>query len=84
MTTYRVTGNHCKLFINDLDALVALPVLVLYIGAIRSLANGKAVGPDGVSVELLFKITLYSPPCAGGCSILSPLFVFGGGARCRI
>ena len=26
-------------------------------GAIRSLANGKAVGPDGVSVEL-FKITL--------------------------
>ena len=27
-------------------------------GAIHSLANGKAVGPDGVSVEL-FKITLH-------------------------
>ena len=30
-------------------------------GAIRSLANGKAVGPDGVSVEL-FKITLNGDP----------------------
>ena len=29
--------------------------------AIRSLANGKAVGPDGVSVEL-FKITLDGDP----------------------
>ena len=29
--------------------------------AIRSLANGKAVGPDGVSVELL-KITLNGDP----------------------
>ena len=29
--------------------------------AIRSLANGKAVGPDGVSVELL-KITLDGDP----------------------
>ena len=29
--------------------------------AIRSLANGKAVGPDGVSVEL-FKITLNEDP----------------------
>ena len=29
--------------------------------AIRSLANGKAVGPDGVSVEL-FKITLNGDP----------------------
>ena len=29
--------------------------------AIRSLANGKAVGPDGVSVEL-FKITLKGDP----------------------
>ena len=29
--------------------------------AIRSLANGKAVGPDGVSIEL-FKITLNSDP----------------------
>ena len=50
--------------------------------AIRSLANGKAVGPDGVSVEL-FKITLKTviPPCAGDCSISS--FVLGGGARRR-
>ena len=30
-------------------------------GAIRLLANGKAIGPDGVSVEL-FKITLNSDP----------------------
>ena len=29
--------------------------------AIRSLANGKAVGPDGVPVEL-FKIALNSDP----------------------
>ena len=29
--------------------------------AIRSLASGKAVGPDGVSVEL-FKITLNGDP----------------------
>ena len=29
--------------------------------AIRSLANGKAVGPDGVSIEL-FKITINSDP----------------------
>ena len=50
-------------------------------GAICLLANGKAVGPDGVSVEL-FKITLKGiPPCAGDCSISS--FVFGGGTRCR-
>ena len=49
--------------------------------AIRSLANGMAVGSDGVSVEL-FKITLSSDPsCAGDCSISS--FVFGGGAKCR-
>ena len=49
---------------------------------IRSLANGKTVEPDGVSIEL-FKITLtVIPPCAGDCSILS--FVFEGGTRCRI
>ena len=30
--------------------------------AIRSLANGKVVGPDGVSVELLLKITLNGDP----------------------
>ena len=49
--------------------------------AIRSLANGKAVGPDGVSVELLRSPSTVIPPCAGDCSISS--FVFGGGARCR-
>ena len=33
--------------------------------AIRSLANGKAVGADGVAVELI-KINLNGiPPCAG-------------------
>ena len=32
-------------------------------GAIRSLASGKAVGPDGVSVEL-FKITLIGDPAS--------------------
>ena len=49
--------------------------------AIRSLANGKAVGPDGVSVDL-FKITLNGDPtCAGDYSMSS--FVFEGGARCR-
>ena len=37
--------------------------------AIRSLANGKAVGPDGVSVEL-FKITL------NGDLVV---FIWGGG-----
>ena len=31
------------------------------VGAIRSLASGKAVGPDGVSVEL-FKITINGDP----------------------
>ena len=30
--------------------------------AIRSLANGKAVGPDGVSIVELFKITLNGDP----------------------
>ena len=44
---------------------------------IRSLANGKAVGPHGVSVEL-FKITPTAIlPYAGDCSISS--FVFKGG-----
>ena len=50
--------------------------------AIRSLANGKAVGPDEVSVEL-FKITPSTviPPCARDRSIFS--FVFEGEARCH-
>ena len=42
--------------------------------AIRSLASGKAVAPDGVSATVI-------PPCTGDCSISS--FVFEGGARCR-
>ena len=49
--------------------------------AIRSLANGKAVEPDGVSVELFRSLSTVIVPCAGDCSISS--FVFGGGARCR-
>ena len=47
--------------------------------AIRSLANGKAVGPDRVSVELSPSTVI--PPCVGDCSISS--FVFGRGVRCR-
>ena len=50
-------------------------------GAIRSLANGKAVGPDEVSVELDKIPSTVIPPCAGDCSISSD--VFGGGARCH-
>ena len=45
--------------------------------AIRSLANGKAVGPDGVSVEL-FKITLNGDPAMRRRLLISS-FVFGGG-----
>ena len=41
--------------------LVVQPTMQKLTGAIRSLANGKAVGPDGVSVEL-FKITLNGDP----------------------
>ena len=37
------------------------PTMQELTGAIRSLANGKAVGPDGVSVKL-FKITLNGDP----------------------
>ena len=44
--------------------------------AIRSLANGKTVGPDGVPVEL-FKIALNGGPAP--CRRL----LDGGGARCR-
>ena len=51
--------------------------------AIRSLANGKAIGPDGVSVEL-FKSTLNGDPALRQ-RLLDIVFVFGGGggARCR-
>ena len=53
--------------------------------AIRSLANGKAVGPVGFSVEL-FKMTLNGDTALrrrllDNCSISS--FVFGGGDRFR-
>ena len=37
------------------------PAMQKLTGAIRSLANGKAVGPDGVSAEL-FKITINGDP----------------------
>ena len=62
--------------------LGAHPTMQELTDAIRSLANGKAVGPDGVSVEL-FKITVSTVilPCAGDYSISS--FVFGWGTRCR-
>ena len=46
----------------------------------QDLTNGKAVGTEGVSVEL--KISPNLPPCDGVCSI-SSLFAFGGGRRCR-
>ena len=45
--------------------------------AIRSLANGKAVGPDAVSVEL-FKITLNGDPAMRRRLLISS-FVFGRG-----
>ena len=41
--------------------LGVLPTMQELTNAIRSLANGKAVGPDGVSIEL-FKITLNGDP----------------------
>ena len=50
-------------------------------GAIRSLADGKAVGPDGVSVELLRSPSTVISPGAGDCTMSS--FVFGGEARYR-
>ena len=37
------------------------PTMQKLTDAIRSLANGKAIGPDGVSIEL-FKITLNGDP----------------------
>ena len=49
--------------------------------AIRSLANGKAVGPDGVSVEL-FKITL-NGDLALRRRLLNIVLRIGGGARYR-
>ena len=48
--------------------------------AIRLLANGKAVGSDGVSVEL-FKITLDGDPALRRRTCSIPSFVFGGGGE---
>ena len=45
---------------------------------IRSLADGKAVGPDGVSVEL-FKITLNDDPALRRRLLDISWFVCGGG-----
>ena len=51
--------------------------------AIRSLANGNAVGPDGVSVELL-KITLNGDPALRRRLLDIVVRIWGGGgARCR-
>ena len=49
--------------------------------AILSLANGKAVGPDGVSVEL-FKITFNGDPALRR-RLLDIVVRIGRGARCR-
>ena len=49
--------------------------------AIRSLANGKAVGPDAVSVDL-FKITLNGDPALRR-RLLDIVIRIWGGARCR-
>ena len=46
--------------------------------AIRSLANGKAVGPDGVSVEL-FKITLNGDPALCRRLVDIVVRIWGGG-----
>ena len=46
--------------------------------AIRSLANGNAVGPDGVSVEL-FKITLNGDPALRRRLLVIVVRIWGGG-----
>ena len=48
--------------------------------AIRSLANGKAVGPDGVSVEL-FKITLNGDPALRRRLLDIVVRIWGGGGE---
>ena len=50
--------------------------------AIRLLANGKAVGPDGVSVEL-FKTTLNGDPALRRRLLDIMVVRIWGGARCR-
>ena len=49
--------------------------------AIRSLANGNTIGPDGVPVEL-FNITLNSDPALRR-RLLDIVVRILGGARCR-
>ena len=49
--------------------------------AIRSSANGKAVGPDESPLSCSRSPTIVILTCAGDCSISS--LVFGGGARCH-
>ena len=51
------------------------------IDVIRSLANGKAVGPDGISVEL-FKITLNGDPALRR-RLIDIVVRIWRGARCR-
>ena len=53
--------------------------------ATRSLANGKAVGPDGVSVEL-FKITLSGDPALrrGLLDIVACILIGGAGAAASL
>ena len=48
---------------------------------IRPFANGKAVGPDGVSVGCLISPSKVIPPCDRGCTISSFAFGGGGGAH---
>ena len=54
------------------------PTMQELTGAIRSLANGKAIGPDGVSVELL-KITLNGDPALCGRLLDIVLCIWRGG-----
>ena len=53
------------------------PTIQELVDAIRSLANGNAVGLDGVSVELFKIAPKGDPPCDENCSI--PSLVHGGG-----
>ena len=48
---------------------------------IRPFANGKAVGPDGVSVGCSISPSKVIPPCERGCTISSFAFGGGGGAH---
>ena len=54
------------------------PTMKELIDAIRSLVNGKAVGPDGVSVEL-FKVTLNGDPALRRRLLDIVVRIWGGG-----